>query len=34
MTKSDLIEKLSLEAKLPKKQAEMVVTLIFDSMVE
>ncbi|MCB1198605.1 MAG: HU family DNA-binding protein, partial [Deltaproteobacteria bacterium] len=34
MTKSDLIEKLSIKAKLPKKQAEMIVHLIFDSMIE
>ena len=34
MTKSDLIEKLSTQAKLPKKQAEMIVHLIFDSMIE
>lgn len=34
MTKSDLIEKLSVDAKLPKKQAEMIVNLIFDSMIE
>lgn len=34
MTKSDLIERLSEEARLPKKQAEMIVFLIFDSMTE
>lgn len=34
MTKSDLIETLSIRARLPKKQAELVVNLIFDSMME
>ena len=34
MTKSDLIERLSIQGKLPRKQAEMVVELIFDSMIE
>ena len=32
MTKSDLIEKLSLEAKLPKKQAEMVVDTVIAAL--
>ena len=32
MTKSDLIEKLSEQGRLSKKQAEMVVALVFDSM--
>jgi len=34
MTKSDLIETLSIRARLPKNQAELVVNLIFDSMME
>ena len=32
MTKSDLIEKLAEQGKLSKKQAEMIVALVFDSM--
>lgn len=34
MTKSDLIEKLSEQGKLSKKQAEMIVAHVFDSMTE
>ena len=34
MTKSDLIEKLAEQGKLSKKQAEMIVALVFDSMTE
>ncbi len=34
MTKSDLIEKLAENGKLPKKQAEAIVDLVFDSMVD
>ncbi|HMQ10277.1 MAG TPA: HU family DNA-binding protein [Oligoflexia bacterium] len=34
MTKSDLIENLSERINLPKRQAEMIVELIFDSMIE
>jgi integration host factor subunit beta len=32
MTKSDLIEKLAEQGKLSKKQAEMIVAHVFDSM--
>ena len=34
MTKSDLIETLSQKANLPKKQAEMIVDLVFGSMIQ
>lgn len=34
MTKSDLIETLSQKANLPKKQAEMIVDLVFNSMTQ
>lgn len=34
MNKSELINQISEKAKLPQKQAEKVVNLIFDSMVE
>jgi integration host factor subunit beta len=34
MTKSDLIEKLSAEGTLPKKQAESIVDHVFNSMME
>ena len=33
MTKSDLIEKLAETGKLPKKQAEAIVDLVFESMI-
>lgn len=34
MTKSDLIETLSQKTNLPKKQAEMIVDLVFNSMIQ
>lgn len=34
VTKSDLIEQLSEQAKLPKGKAELIVNVIFDSMVD
>ena len=34
MNRSELIEAVSMKANLPKKQAEMVVDTIFDSMTE
>ena len=34
MTKSDLIELISLKANLPRKQAEMIVERVFEAMVE
>lgn len=33
MTKSDLIERLAENSKLPKKQAEAIVDLVFESMI-
>ena len=33
MTKSDLIERLADNGKLPKKQAEAIVDLVFESMI-
>ena len=33
MTKSDLIERLAESGKLPKKQAEAIVDLVFESMI-